>query len=208
MADALPVPFGPGQIGERAITRVAVGEFGVVALCGLRRGEISGLRWEHVNLTDKPAGDLPARSIRIAENRVAVGKEIETGSPKSRASRRVLPLPDDVVDLLKAARKRQLAERLSFGEGYGGGEYVAVDATGQPYNPAVLTWRWGAMLDTLKIKRVRLRDADAPARRSDRGDRRVVGSRQCRVHAVHLRTQPGRGAAGRREEFRSTCDTS
>jgi integrase len=130
-----------------------------LALCGLRRGEISGLRWCNVNVTDKAVGDLPARSIRIAENRVEVGKEIAVGSPKSSASRRVLPLPDDAVELLRAARKRQLEERLAFGEGYGGGEYVAVDALGQPYRPAVLTWRWGAMLDTLKIKRVRLHDA-------------------------------------------------
>jgi integrase len=57
------------------------------------------------------------------------------------------------------ARKRQLSERMAFGEGYGGGEYVAVDETGDPYKPAVLTWRWGAMLDSLKIKRVRLHDA-------------------------------------------------
>jgi integrase len=86
-----------------------------LALCGLRRGEISGLRWEHVNLTDKPVGDLPARSIRIVENRVEVGDKVETGAPKSRASRRVLPLPDDVFDLLRAARKSQLSERLAFG---------------------------------------------------------------------------------------------
>jgi integrase len=104
--------------------------------------------WEHVNLTDKPSGELPARSIRIAENRVAVGDKVETGSPKSRASRRVLPLPDDVLELLKAARKRQLAERLAFGEEYGEGDYVVVDGAGQPYNPAVLTWRWGAKLTT------------------------------------------------------------
>lgn len=58
----------------------------------------------------------------------------------------MLPLPDDVLELLKAARKRQLEERLAFGEGYGAGDYVAVDGTGQPYYPAVLTWRWGAML--------------------------------------------------------------
>ena len=77
-----------------------------LALCGLRRGEISGLRWCNVNMTDKAVGDLPARSIRITENGVAIGARVEVGSPKSAASRRVLPLPDDAVDLLRAARKR------------------------------------------------------------------------------------------------------
>ena len=48
-----------------------------LALYGARRGEIAGLRWENVNLTDKAVGEgkneLPPKSIRIAENRVAVG---------------------------------------------------------------------------------------------------------------------------------------
>lgn len=134
-----------------------------LALYGLRRGEISGLRWDNVNLTDKLVGDgddtLPARSLRIAENRVAFGKTIVTGTPKSKASRRTLPLPDEVVDALKAAHKQQLEERLAFGPGYGDGGYVACDETGQPYNPNLIYYRWGQMLKTLKIKQVRLHDA-------------------------------------------------
>jgi integrase len=93
------------------------------------------------------------------ENRVANGKQILTGTPKSKASNRVLPMPDEVVAVLKAAREQQSEERLAFGEGYGSGEYVASDETGQPYHPNLLTFRWGRMLDTLKIERVRLHDA-------------------------------------------------
>ena len=134
-----------------------------LALYGLRRGEIAGLRWANVNLTDKTIGAgadaLPARSVRIEENRVAVGKQIETGTPKSKASNRTLPMPDEVVDVLKAARKRQTEERLRFGEGFGSGEYVASDEQGIPYHPNLLTFRWGRMLDGLKITRVRLHDA-------------------------------------------------
>jgi integrase len=134
-----------------------------LALYGLRRGEVAGLRWGSVNLTDKPIGEgddeLPPKHLRITENRINVGKTILTGTPKSVASRRTLPLPDEVVDVLKAARKRQLEERLSFGEGYGPGEYVACDETGQPYHPNLIYWRWGKMLDSLGIKRVRLHDA-------------------------------------------------
>jgi integrase len=37
-----------------------------LALYGLRRGEPSGLRWEHV--------DLSAQTVRIVENRVVLGK--------------------------------------------------------------------------------------------------------------------------------------
>jgi len=49
------------------------------------------------------------------ENRVAVGAEIISGTPKSKASTRTLPLPDGVVDVLRAARKRQAEQRLAFG---------------------------------------------------------------------------------------------
>lgn len=134
-----------------------------LALYGLRRGEIAGLRWVNVNLTDKPVSEgteeLPPKSVRIVENRVAIGRQIEKGTPKSKASPRILPMPDEVVELLKTARKRQPEERMAFGQGYGPGKHVASDETGQPYHPNLLTFRWGRLLDDLKISRVRLHDA-------------------------------------------------
>jgi integrase len=122
-----------------------------LALYGLRRGEIAGLRWANV--------DLNAKTVSVIENRIAVGKEIMVGTPKSKASTRTLPMPDEVVEVLRAARKRQTEERLAFGQGYGSGEYVASDEAGQCYHPNLLTFRWGRMLDELGIKRVRLHDA-------------------------------------------------
>jgi integrase len=122
-----------------------------LALYGLRRGEIAGLRWTNV--------DLQNATIRIAENRVAVGRQIETGTPKSKASNRTLPLPAEVVGLLRNAKKQQTQERLAIGPGYGSAEYVASDETGQPYHPNLLTFRWAQMLDDLHIPRVRLHDA-------------------------------------------------
>ncbi|MBR7539469.1 site-specific integrase, partial [Mycobacterium tuberculosis] len=63
------------------------------------------------------------------------------------------------MDVLRAARKSQRAERLALGEDYQGGEYVASDETGRVYHPNLLTFRWGKMLYTLTIERVRLHDA-------------------------------------------------
>jgi len=123
-----------------------------LALCGLRRGELAGLRWEHVDLT--------AQTVSIVENRVVLGKQrVESGTPKSKASRRTLPVPDDVVQVLKAARQRQREERLRFGEGYGGGEYVCSDEMGNPLHPDAITSRWQKLLSDSGIGYVRLHDA-------------------------------------------------
>jgi integrase len=122
-----------------------------LALYGLRRGEITGLRWANV--------DLKAKTVSVVENRVVVGKEVMVGTPKSKASNRALPMPDEVVEVLRAARKRQAEERLAFGQGYGPGEYVASDEAGESYHPDRLTSAWGRMLDELGIERVRLHDA-------------------------------------------------
>jgi integrase len=66
---------------------------------------------------------------------------------------------DEISNLL--AFRGRLSGRLprSWGEGYGPGEHVACDETGQPYHPDLLTSRWRRMLDELGIKRVRLHDA-------------------------------------------------
>jgi len=135
----------------------------MLALHGLRRGELAGLRWAQVNLTDKTVGEgrdaIPPKHLRIAENRVAIGKVIKTGPPKSRASKRTLPIPDDVLPVLRAARKRQLEERLLLGDGYNPEDYLGCDETGKPYKPGLLTFRWSRMLQLLEIEHVRLQDA-------------------------------------------------
>ncbi|MGK9270319.1 site-specific integrase [Williamsia muralis] len=123
-----------------------------LALYGLRRGEIAGLRWVNVDLENK--------QLHIVENRVQIGKgEVLKGSPKSERSRRTLPMPPDLMAVLKAARKQQLTERMAMGEAYGSGEYVACDERGEPYNPSTISWRWEKLLEDLKIDRVRLHDA-------------------------------------------------
>lgn len=110
-----------------------------LALYGLRRGEIAALLKEDV--------DLDKKRVSIHRNRVAVGRQLVTGTPKSARSRRVLPLPDEVVDLLRDA-----FERIES-------EYVAADERGNQMHPNLLTFRWGRMLDNLGIERVRLHDA-------------------------------------------------
>ncbi|MDT5252120.1 MAG: integrase [Mycobacterium sp.] len=57
-----------------------------LALAGLRRGEIAGLRWDDV--------DLSRRTVRIGKTRVDVGgRALDQDDPKTASAGRVLPLP-------------------------------------------------------------------------------------------------------------------
>ena len=68
-----------------------------LALCGLRRGEIAGLRWSDV--------DLKAKTLSIVNNRVSAGGRTTENEPKSKTSRRELPLADRLVAALKQRRR-------------------------------------------------------------------------------------------------------
>jgi len=71
-----------------------------LALYGLRRGEICGLRWADV--------DLDAATLTVAQTRVVVGQVVTTG-PKSRASSRTLPMDAATVGELRALKACQAA---------------------------------------------------------------------------------------------------
>ncbi|NLE82378.1 MAG: site-specific integrase [Rhodococcus sp.] len=122
-----------------------------LALSGLRRGEIAGLRWVDV--------DLGAGSLTIANNRTSAGGVTVEGDPKSSSSRRTLPLTGPLRAALDAARVRQKRERLALGADYGSGEYVVSNEAGDPYNPAVLSRYWADVAKSAGVRHIRLHDA-------------------------------------------------
>jgi integrase len=77
---------------------------------GLRRGELLALRWCHIDL------DKKVLHVREAlEETRAHGVLVKT--PKSRAGRRDISLPDIVVETLREQRKAQLELRFRLGQG-------------------------------------------------------------------------------------------
>lgn len=94
---------------ERLIVTVTdhwLGAFYFVALAtGMRLGELRGLRWKNVVLT----GDEPMIYVR-EQGRRKGGKET-WWPPKSKASRRDIPLDEDTVAVLKAQFARLEARR-------------------------------------------------------------------------------------------------
>ncbi|MGX7727552.1 site-specific integrase [Rhodococcus sp. 5G237] len=122
-----------------------------LALSGLRRGEICGLRWDDI--------DLDAKTLTIERARVSFGVTTVEGSTKSKRSRRTLPLPDDLARQLRAARARQASDRMLLGEAWKDSGYVIVDQAGNPLSPGALSARWVHAVQRAKVRPIRLHDA-------------------------------------------------
>ena len=76
---------------------------GISRWAGLRRGEVSGLRWSDIELDD----DCDGGTLTIAHNRVSVGGHVHDTDPKTERSARTLPLTPALAKALKRAKALQ-----------------------------------------------------------------------------------------------------
>ena len=75
---------------------------------GLRQGEVLGLAWRDV--------DLDQRVLAVRQTlQYRPGEGFHLVPPKTARSRRIVPLPDAVVDALKLRREQQETDRLAAG---------------------------------------------------------------------------------------------
>lgn len=86
-------------------------------LCGLRRGEIIGLKW----------GDLDFAKRTFQIKRAATRKKgvgTCTDKPKNETSQRPLELPEMITPLLRAIRAQQAERQLLLGDKWHGNDFV------------------------------------------------------------------------------------
>ena len=122
-----------------------------LALSGLRRGEVCGLRWADI--------DLRARTLTIVENRVTADGAALTSEPKTEAGKRTLPLTEPLVKVLRRAKRRQAAEQLAAGAMYVDTGYLVVDEIGRRLHPDTVSDRWDQLVAAAGVRRIRLHDA-------------------------------------------------
>ena len=97
---------------------------------GMRRGEIAGLTWEHVNLA---TGMLEVRQTLGYADGVAIG------SPKSESSNRDIDLDAETVEVLQAHRVAQDGRREAMGGLYDDQDIVFATPGGLFYHPGTFT---------------------------------------------------------------------
>ncbi|WP_244986694.1 site-specific integrase [Mycobacterium marinum] len=123
----------------------------LLTLAGLRRSEILGLRWSDV--------DFDASTVSVAQGRVVVpGVGTVTGDPKSKRSRRVLPMPAEIFAALRTFKVQQAAERLALGNGYHDSGLVAVNQDGSPIRPETYSTEFARQSKAAGVPIIRLHD--------------------------------------------------
>ena len=103
----------------------------LAATTGMRRGELLGLTWRHV--------DLEAGRASVEQQLVPTRRGVSFGPPKSSRSRRTVALDETTVAALREHRDVQLAERAFAGPAYVDRDLVFADLLGAPIQPNRLT---------------------------------------------------------------------
>ena len=100
---------------------------------GMRRSEICGLKWEHVDLDEKVIYICEART---AANGIAVDK-----GPKSPSSVRRLSFAgnEDLCNLMGEMYRRYVQDRGRYGDLFNPHGYVVTHSHGKPYAPDYLS---------------------------------------------------------------------
>ncbi len=99
------------------------------ALGGLRRGEMLGLKWEHVNLdTENP-------ELNIIETRIVVNGVETIKSPKTKAGKRSVPLSSVLASILRKEQLNYKTNKLKFGKDFLDQGYVLSKPNGEAYRP-------------------------------------------------------------------------
>lgn len=121
-----------------------------LSLYGLRRSEVTALRWDGF--------DRKARTLTVARARVLVAGEIVEKVTKSVNSARVLPLDDAVVTALEALRKRQMAEGAAAAPAYRASGYIVADELGAPVHPEWYSDEFHRIAKRAGVRRIRLHE--------------------------------------------------
>jgi integrase len=119
---------------------------------GLRQGELLGLRWEDVELDN-------AR-LTVAGALQRVGGRLVLVEPKTRRSRRTLPLTAGAVAALRAQHQRQLEDRLRAGGRWHqrADDLVWTTPTGAALDGVELTRTFQRLLAAAGLPRMRFHD--------------------------------------------------
>ncbi len=122
----------------------------LAARMGLRRGEVCGLRWEHIDMT--------AKTLYVCESYAQAGSAYIHKGPKSASSVRTLKIPKELITILERIKTEQEEHKQFFEGAYNNEGYVFAWPNGEPYRPNYLSDMYTLFLERNGLPRIRFHD--------------------------------------------------
>ena len=124
--------------------------FRLLAMTGLRRGEVVGLRWSDVQ--------LDRHRLTVNQAATVVDGDEMVDVPKTRRSRRVIDLDGDTTALLQRHRARQRELFLRLGVTASASGRVFTNEIGDPIRPDSVGQAFGRLVKVAGVPTIRLHD--------------------------------------------------
>ena len=124
---------------------------------GLRRSEALGVRWSRIDWETKTV----LLDTKIVEYRENGKKKVEpVEEMKNKSSRRTLPLPDPVVEMLQVQKEHREVYRKMFQGSYNAQylDYVCVNQLGELLRPSYVTDHFRELLEKYGLRHIRFHD--------------------------------------------------
>ena len=122
----------------------------LLAMTGMRRGEVLGLKWEDI--------DFEARRLAVRRSLIPLGGDVIVSEPKTARGRRSIALDPETVEVLKAQAALQLAEQQRWGEAWTDSGYICTKVDGRPYHPEVVSRYFRHAVREAKLPTIRPHD--------------------------------------------------
>ena len=124
---------------------------------GLRRSEALGVRWSRIDW-EQHTVLLDTKIVEYSENGHGVVRPEE--EMKNKSSRRTLPIPDPVFEMLENQKAQQELSRKMFKGSYNRefDDYVCTDKLGNLIKPSRVTNRFGTLLKKYGMRDIRYHD--------------------------------------------------
>ena len=118
--------------------------------CGLRRGEVLGLKWEDL--------DIEAGTLTVHRAWTENGKGLLLTAPKTAKSRRTVPIPHQTLQRVKAYREMWLSQGFSPEELRDKWLFPSLEDEARPIHPHSLNKALERIRKSLGLPRFRLHD--------------------------------------------------
>ncbi len=123
----------------------------LISSYGFRRSEALGLKWDAV--------DFVAKTITIRAVLVISGTELSfVEDTKSSASKRTLPMSDELAAYLQKVKAKQEQDKALYGNCYHEDGFICAKEDGTPIHPAYLTRRFKRIAEKNGLPVIRLHD--------------------------------------------------